>query len=109
MKINRKRRHLVQIMMRASGRDSIGQPNLAGVQFAEVWADVRHLNGMETIKGDAVVSIVPASIRIDYLPGVTAEMWVLHEGRTYAIKTVHPDPTERRYQDLVAETGGKRA
>lgn len=77
--------------------------------FAEVWADVRHPSGLEAIKSDSLLSIVKASIRIDFLQGVTAEMWVEHDDQVYDIRAVLKDPTGRRYQDLACETGAKRA
>lgn len=109
MTSTRKRRHLVKIWARAAGRDSAGQPSKASVLFAEVWADVRHPNGLEAIKSDALLSLVKASIRIDYIDGVTAEMWVENEDAIYDIRAVLKDPTGRRHIDLVCELGARRA
>lgn len=109
MTSTRKRRHLVKIWARAAGRDSAGQPNRGSVLVAELWADIRHPNGLEAIRSDALLSLVKASIRIDYIDGVTAEMWVENEGAIYDIRAVLKDPTGRRYLDLVCEQGAKRA
>ncbi|MCR6477529.1 head closure protein [Variovorax phage VarioGold] len=103
-----KLRHLVTIK-RPIGRDTAGQPQTGSVEVATVWADVRHPNGLETIKSDAELSIVKASIRIRYLDGIVAGMWVEHDGETYDIRAVLKDPTGRRYLDLVCQTGARRA
>jgi SPP1 family predicted phage head-tail adaptor len=48
-KLNRQ----ITIMQPAAGQDAIGQPVTTWVGLATVWANVRHLNGVETIKAGA--------------------------------------------------------
>ena len=74
----------------------------AWVEVAKVWADVKHKSGLGTIKADAEVSIVRASIRIRRRTGVDAGMRVLFDGNVYELKAVLPGPT-REYIDLVCE------
>lgn len=74
----------------------------AWVEVAKVWASVLHKSGLGTIKADAEVSIVRASIRIRRRAGVDAGMRVLFDGNVYELKAVLPGPT-REYIDLVCE------
>jgi len=74
----------------------------AWADVAKVWADVKHKSGLGTIKADAEVSIVRASIRIRRRAGLDVGMRVLFDGQTYQLKAVLPGPT-REYIDLVCE------
>jgi len=98
-------------MAPAAGKDAAGQRSTAPTLFAEMWADIRHPNGLTAIQSDAELSLVKASIRIDYVPGVTATMWIEVEGTelVYDIKATLLDPTAARYIDLVCVQGARRA
>ena len=60
-------------------------------------------NGAQTIKGDADISIVQASIRIRRRTDITAGMRVLDGTAVYDIKAVLPDEESRDRVDLVCE------
>jgi SPP1 family predicted phage head-tail adaptor len=94
---------LVTIQSLQSGVDEIGQPVTTWVTLADVWANVLHLSGVETIKGGAEASSVKASIRIRYRTDVTAAMRVMLGSTVYQIKAVMPDEAGRRYVDLACE------
>lgn len=96
-------RTMVQIQRRADGEDALGQPLQTWTTIAAVWADVRQMNGMQSIKADAEVSTVKASIRIRWREGVTEAMRVLANGQAYDIQAVLPDLARREYLDLVCE------
>lgn len=83
--------------------DELGQPIEVWTDFADAWANVKHLNGTETIKAGAVTSILNASIRIDYRTDLNAGMRVLVGTTVYQIKVVVPDMQRREYVDLVSE------
>ena len=100
-----KLRHPVVIQSLVTGRDAAGGVTKTWSDFASVWADVRFLNGMETVRADSPVPMVRASIRIRDLAGVTADMRVVHDGKNFDIKAVLPDPTGARWLDLVCEQG----
>jgi len=70
---------------------------------ATVWADIRHQNGLETVKADAQTSIVKASIRIRYRTDIDASMRVKYGALIYSIKAVLPDLVAKRHVDLVCE------
>ena len=74
----------------------------AWADVAKVWADVKHKSGLGTIKADAEVSIVRASIRIRRRAGLDAGMRVLFGSAVYNIEAVLPGPT-REYVDLVCK------
>ena len=83
--------------------DELGQPIPGWTDVALVWASIRHLSGVESIKADAPVSTVRASIRIRYRAGVNAGMRVVHNLTAYNITAVMPDVGGREFVDLVCE------
>ncbi len=94
---------LVKIQVLTSGYDEIGQPETTWIDFAEVWANILHKSGAESIRGGQDASVVQASIRIRRRPGVNAGMRVLYGTREYSIKAVLPDDIDRDHLDLVSE------
>lgn len=92
----------INIEQRASGEDSIGQPTGAWTLVAAVWADVRNLSGIESVKSGADTSIVKASIRIRFCAGIDAGMRVTSGADVYDIKAVLKS-ANRQYLDLVCE------
>lgn len=86
-----------------AGEDAAGQPVAGWEDVATVWADVRHLGGLEAIKAGAPVSTVQASMRIRYRPDADASMRALVDGQAYSIAAVMQDAGQRDYTDLIAE------
>lgn len=86
-----------------SGQDAAGQPSGSWTTVATVWANVRVLNGTETLKASAPVSSVRASIRIRYRTDVTSAMRVEQGSTVYQILSVLPDVVGKVYVDLVCE------
>lgn len=83
-----------------------GEPfPLEWVDLARVWADVRMLSGLETVKAGVDVSVVKASIRIRYRDDVTAGMRVVYQNTVFDIRAVLPDIAGRVYCDLACESG----
>lgn len=95
-------RHCITLQRRTATKDAVGQPLDTWETVAERRADVRLPSGLESIKADAPVSIVRASIRIRYMTGLDAGMRVLHGSATYNILAVLADPG-RVFVDLVCE------
>lgn len=94
---------LVTIRQKTSTQDEAGQPVLTYSNLATVWANIRHLSGVETIKSEAPTSVVKASIRIRRRTDVTAAMEVVHGATIYEIKAVLPDEESRERLDLACE------
>lgn len=94
---------LVTIQQPGTTQDEAGQPIPGWTTLATVWANIRHLSGVETIKADAPTSVVKASIRIRRRTDVTAAMRVVHGSTTYEIKAVLPDEESRERVDLACE------
>ncbi|MDP3273021.1 phage head closure protein, partial [Limnobacter sp.] len=65
---------LVAIQQPPGAQDALGQPTGSWTTLATVWANIRYLNGVETIKADAATSVTKASIRIRRRTDVTAAM-----------------------------------
>lgn len=87
-------------------RDAAGQRK-PGQEWVPVepgtWGDVRHLRGLETLRADAEVSVLRASIRTWYRPDIDETMRVVHNDRTYNIKSPPLRNVDRRFMDLVCE------
>lgn len=94
---------MVTIQSPQAGQDAIGQPLAGWVTLAQVWADVRHGNGLEAVKAGAPVSVVRASIRIRRRTDVTNAMRVLVGSTHYAIEAVIQDEARRVFTDLVCK------
>lgn len=100
-------RDRIHIQRRTGGTDGWGTPEPGpeaweNISTGRIAASVLHKSGLGTIKADAEVSIVRASIRIRRRAGVDAGMRVLFDGQIYELKAVLPGPT-REYIDLVCE------
>lgn len=93
----------VTIQSPTATQDTAGQPIPTWADVTTVWANVRHLNGSESIKAHAEASTVKASIRIRRGPTVDASMRVVHGTTNYQIRAVLPDEVERDKIDLVCE------
>lgn len=102
----------IKIQAPADLRDEIGQPipGASGwTDVATVWANIKFLNGTETLKSDAPVSIARASIRIRRRDGLVANMRVLHGSTVFDVRAVLPDEAAQEFVDLACETGGQGA
>ena len=84
-------------------QDAAGQPIPSWATLATVWANIRHLSGIESIKAGAEASTVKASIRIRKGPAVDASMQVIHGSTTYAVRDVLPDEIDGDKVNLVCE------
>jgi SPP1 family predicted phage head-tail adaptor len=98
-KLNR----LVKIQRPATGEYPDGQPMTGWVDLATVWANVRYLNGVESVKAGAVASVAKASIRIRRRTDVAANMQAVLGSTVFTIKAVLPDEESRERVDLVCE------
>ncbi len=90
---------------RTSSRDTAGQPIPSWSTVATIWADVRVQNGVQTLKADAEISVLRASIRIRYRTDINAGMRALLGSTVYDIEAVLPDESCRQYLDLVVTQG----
>jgi SPP1 family predicted phage head-tail adaptor len=99
----RARNRRVVIQQPSSTQDAAGQPLLTWSDVATVYANVRYLNGVETIKADAETAKARVSVRIGYRSDVTAAMRVLHGSTVYRIEAVLPDLAGKQHVDLACE------
>lgn len=102
-----KLRSRVTLQYRALGEDDAGQPSGAWFDLASVFADVRTLGGLASIKAGGDVSLVRASIRIRRRSDVTAGMRALHTVRgittVYEIDVVPPPVSGDAHTDLICK------
>lgn len=93
----------IDLQQRSGTQDALGQPIESWSNVATVWADILHPSGVEQIKAGADMSIVKASIRVNYRANLNAGMRAVHNGKVYDIEAVLPDETDRQYMFLVCE------
>ena len=91
----------ITIQQLTAGQDAAGQLVQTWSDVDTVWADVRHPSGLQTVKSDADVSLVKASIRIRKRTGIDAGMRALVGGVAYDIKAVL-QTADRKYLDLTS-------
>ena len=104
MSLAHRLRHRVTIEQKTAGEDAWGQPvetwETVAIAPAEVWP----LSGREYIAAQAEQAGVTTKITIRYQAGIEPAMRVLHDGKTYNIRAVLPDPTARRHITLMCES-----
>ena len=100
---SRRLNRLVTLQQLVDGQDSIGQPVQTWEDLAQVWANIRYLNGIESIKAGGETSVAKASIRIRYRTDVTATMRVSIGETVFQIKAVLPDESGKQHVDLACE------
>ena len=98
-KLNRR----IVIRQLQTGQDAIGQPSTTWFDVATIWADVRFVSGIETIKAGRETSTGRASVRIRNMSGITAQMRALIDGSDYNIVDVVPDHG-RAWLTLICES-----
>ncbi len=97
--------HQIHIQRKTGGKDGWGTPQPEAwetITVKPIWANVKYLSGSESIKADASVSVVRASVRIRWRAGVTAGMRVVHGADTLDIEAVLPG-AGRQHVDLVCK------
>lgn len=97
------RNQRITIYRHEEGADSLNQPITTLVEHRKAWADFRLLNGMQTVKADAVTSVVKGSARVGYCIDLTAGMEIEYLGARYKVMAVLPDLERKQHVDLVVE------
>lgn len=69
------------------------------------WANVRLLNGTETVKSDTRLATARASIRLRYREDLDATCRVTHRGTVFEVLAVLPDLEAHDFVDLAVEAG----
>jgi SPP1 family predicted phage head-tail adaptor len=100
---SRRLNRLVTLQRRNAGQDALGQPLTTWADVASVWAHIRYLSGVETIKGGAETAATKASIRIRWRTDVTPAMRVSIGTTVFQINAVLPDEARRDHVDLACE------
>jgi SPP1 family predicted phage head-tail adaptor len=85
-----------------AGTDTAGRPSTELVKHRDAWADLRLLNGMQTIKADAAAAVVRGSARIRFCTDLADDMVVEYGGVRYKITAILPDQRKARV-DLALE------
>ena len=103
MSIAHRLRHRITIERKTAGADAWGQPvetwETVAIAPAEVWP----LSGREYIAAQAEQASVTTKITVRYQAGIEPAMRITHDGKTYNVRAVLPDPTARRHLTLMCE------
>ena len=94
--------HRITLSGLSSGTDALGQPLQAWVDFATVWADVRFVSGIETIKAGREISTSRASVRIRRRANVSRQMRARIDGVEYDILDI-THSADRAWLTLICE------
>ena len=97
-----KLRERITIRQRQATTDALGQPSTTWTDLAVVWAEVRFVSGIETIKAGRESSTSRASVRIRKVSGIDRQMRARLGGVDYEIVDIIPDP-KRAYLTLICE------
>lgn len=102
-----KLRHRIRIEQLVETQDqTAGAISETWTTFADkVPADVQPMSGGEVLKAAAAQSTARYRFVIRYGLAIDPKMRIVHEGATFNILDVIPDPTLRRHLTLTAETG----
>jgi len=97
-----KLRDRIVILQRQAGSDSLGQPSTTWHALAFLWAEVRFVSGIETIKAGRESSTSRASVRIRNISGIERQMRTQIGGVDYDIVDIVPGQ-KRAYLTLICE------
>jgi SPP1 family predicted phage head-tail adaptor len=92
----------VTIYRKEAGTGSVGQPTTSLVEVRKAWADVRLLNGLETVRADAQVSVARGSARVRYCTDLAEGMILDYASTKYRITAQLPNRAQG-YVDLALE------
>jgi len=81
-------RHRITIKQPAITRDAVGAPVNTLTDIATVWANVGFASGRERWANEHTVNNYDAVVTIRYMPGITEDMQVHHDGRVLDIKAI---------------------
>ena len=96
--------HRVLIEQRGATVDAIGQPVETWSEVITVWANVKFLRGLESIKANQDTATIQASIRTRKRSGITPAMRATYAGVIYNIIAVLPQSASM--MDLTVERVG---
>ena len=92
-----KLRHRITLQRKQQTQDpATGALLTTWVDAASVWAAVEPLSAREFIAAQAVQSSVSVRVTVRYLAGITPDMRLLHDGKTYNIAGVLADKESGR-------------
>ncbi|WP_417292318.1 phage head closure protein [Desulfovibrio porci] len=102
-------RHQVTLQRFVRGQDAYGGPVEEWVDVATVWASLEAMNGREFFASQQTQSEVTQRIRIRYMPGVAADMRVVHQGTVFNIVAPLPDNRQREIVLMCKELSHEQA
>lgn len=99
-------RHRVTVEHKTETRDSYGGVSQVWTTFAaSVPAAILPLSGREFFDAEANQSEVSAKIVMRMLSGLLPSMRIAHDGQTYNIRAILPDPLLARHVVCMCERG----
>jgi SPP1 family predicted phage head-tail adaptor len=95
-------RHRIEIQTRATTLNAAGEPTGTWSTYAEAWAAIWPIRGLEYFSARQEQDAVTHKVRIRYLSGVTPEMRVKFGTRYFDIASVINTDERNIYIDMMA-------
>lgn len=96
-------RHRITVEQNSPTQNDLGEEESSWSEFATRWADARALDGTESFSTDMKFAEATHRFRLRYLDGVTPEMRVSWDGRTFDIVSAL-DPRGRKRETVIVAT-----
>ncbi len=95
-------KHLIMIQVNEQARDGYGAVIDNWVDFAPARADVRDIASSERYVSQSLNSVITKKFFIRYIEGITADMRIVHDGKTYDIDPPVDTSGKRRMLEISA-------
>jgi SPP1 family predicted phage head-tail adaptor len=96
-------RHRIELQACVATRDEIGGLVDTWTTYATVWAEVRQANGREAWYSQQMNAQAAWTIGIRHRTDVTTKHRVIHDGRTFEVRSVTDEDQRRRYLRLACD------
>lgn len=101
-------RQYVTIEQLTQARNAVGELTETWETFATGWADIKPTSAAEQIRGGQLGQDITHKVVMRYVEGVSADMRLVHAGRTLAIRSVINRGERGAEMQLVCVEGGTR-
>lgn len=97
-----KLRHRITFMHLVKGRNEVGDDILIPAPFITVWASVEPLKGREYLETQKIQPEITYRIIARYLKGITPDMTIEFNKRTFNIQSILNVEERNRYLEIYA-------
>lgn len=96
--------HLISIEKKEHIKDAIGgESDDEWIEFSKAYAQIKPISGKEFMAGNSHQNSVSHRVIIRFIPGIKAEMRVLHDGRYFNIVAPRDFYEKKQWLELMCE------